>query len=263
MHRALDPSMERVLRTEQYLFNVSGISGNPSRLTRGDGFIYLSDLAPQMRFLANAGDRARYIALRAFLQDRMLRQDPDGLVPARSFRAGAPFEPATPYGYRFLNPALRDAWQQLADTGSAQLLAQIKWREMPSSAPQTPLDVIVARCAGAMVVVATNQAPGRAELRDARVLLGSAKRDAQRAAAGIAAVEDEVQALSCLTRLGVALNDPDATVRYLDHLLDHLSPLQALSGRPSLGTTADVLLTMRQVRSVGPRYYEPAPARSR
>jgi hypothetical protein len=260
MHRALDPSMERVLRTEQYLFNVSGISSVPSRLARGDGFIYMSDLAPQMRFFANTGDTARYRVLRAFVQDHMVRRDPDGLVPARMYRANASFQQATPYSYLFLGRALREAWLNLGDTASAQLVGQIKWNEMPSTANYSTMYKVMTRCAEAMDVVATDPATGRAVLKDAKALMintPKVKVEAEQAALGATAAKEEMDALSCLIRLSIALSDPDATVRNLDHLLDHLQPLVSHSGRPDPGTTADILLTLNRVRSAGPRYFEP------
>lgn len=258
MHRALDPSMERVLRTQQYLFSVSGISSNPSRLARGDGYIYLSDLAPQMRYLAHTGDTARYRVLRAFVQEHMLRRDPDGFVPGRRYRADASFQPATPYGYLFLNRALSEAWQSLRDTASAQLVAQIKWNETPSSASYPTMYKLMTRCAEAMDVVSTDPAAGRAVLKDAKALLHAPKVEAEQAAEGKTALEGEADALACLTRLSIALADPDATVRNLDHLLDHLNPLLNHSGRPDMGTTADILLTLNRVRAAGPRYFDPA-----
>jgi hypothetical protein len=260
MHRALDPSMERVLSTEQYLFSVSGISSNPSRLARGDGYIYLSDLAPQMRYLANTGDTARYLALRAFVQEHMVRRDPDGFVPRNRYRADASFQSATPYGYLFLNKALREAWLSFGDTASAQLVAQIKWNEAPSTANSTAMYRLMARCAEAMDVVSTDPAAGRAVLKDAKALIHTSKVEAEQATPGTTAVEGEADALSCLTRLSVVLADPDATVRNLDHLLDHLKPLLNHSGRPDMGTTADILLTLNRVRSAGPRYFDPVNA---
>ncbi len=262
MHRALDPSMEGALRTEEYLFSVSGISSVPSRLTRSDGFIYLSDLAPQMRYLANSGDTARYRALRDFVRDRMLRRDADGLVPARVYRDGAPLQQATPYGYVFLRRALHEAWQNFGDTASAQLLARIKWNETPPSASYGTLYRLTANCHDAAEVVSSDPTAGRRVLGEARRLIHSPSVEAEKAAAGTTAVDGEVAALACLTRLGLALDDPDASVRNLDDLLRHLAPLVEHSGRPDLGTTADVLLTLRRVRAAGPRYYEP-PARSR
>lgn len=257
MHRALDPSMERVLRTQQYLFSVSGISGVPSRLARGDGFIVLSDLAPQMRYLASTGDTARYRALRAFVQEHLLRRDPDGLVPARAYRADAQFQQATPYGYLFLGKALRDAWENLGDTASAQLLAQIKWAEMPSANGYPTSYRILTRCAEAMDVISTDRAPGQAVLRDAKSLINRRQAQAEAPPAGTTVVDGEVSALSCLTRLGIAMGDPDATVANLDRLLNLLEPMLLHSGRPDPGTTADILLTLDRVRAAGPRYYEP------
>jgi len=257
MHRALDPSMERVLRAQQYLFSVSGISGVPARLARGDGFIVLSDLAPQMRYLANTGDTARYRALRAFVQEHMLRRDANGLVPARAYRADAQFQQATPYGYLILGQAFRDAWKNLGDTASAQLLAQVKWAEMPSTNGHTTIYRLMMKCAEASDAVSTDRASGEAVLREAKSLINSRQAQALELAAGTAAVDGEVAALACLTRLGIALGDPDATVRNLERLLDRLEPLLLHSGRTDLGTTSDILLTLDRVRAAGPRYYEP------
>jgi hypothetical protein len=195
--------------------------------------------------------------LRALVQEQMVRRDPDGLVPARRYRADAAFEQATPYGYLFLGKALREAWKLLGDTASAQLVAQIKWREMPSTASYTSMYKLMARCAEAMDVVATDPASGRAVLKDAKALINSPKVEAEQTSVGVTAVEGEVDALSCLTRLSLVLADPDASIRNLDHLLDHLAPLIIHSGRPDLGTTADILLTLHRVREAGPRYFEP------
>jgi hypothetical protein len=66
-----------------------------------------------------------------------------------------------------------------------------------------------------------------------------------------------VDLLSCLTRIGLALNNPDATVRYLDRMLDLLEPFLTHSGRTDLGTGADVLLTLHRVREAGPKWAFP------
>ena len=126
MHRALDPSMERALSTEGYLATVAGISQYPERLTRGDGYVYLSDLAPQMRYLATVGDTARFRALRSFVYQKMMRRDAAGMAPILAYREGAASRPATPYGVRFLREALRGGWRLMGDTLSATMLAQMQ-----------------------------------------------------------------------------------------------------------------------------------------
>lgn len=258
MHRALDPSMERVLRTETYLRAVSGISANPERLTRGDGYVYMSDIAPQLRYLAATQDTARYLKLRAFVVKNLLLPEHGGLKPRRRYRFDGGFEPVTMYGYLWLTKALRDGWTLLSDTASAQALAQLRVDVPTLPKDATRLYVLTVACGDAMDVVDTDRAPALSVLREAKQLIGSKKVEAEQQAAGISAVEGEVDLLSCLTRVGLALRDPDVTVRYLDHLLDHLSPLLEHSGRPDLGTTADVLLTLQQVRQAGPKYFDPA-----
>lgn len=256
MQRGLDASMERVLRTESYLRTVTGISANPARLSRGDGYIYLSDVAPQLRYMANTGDTARYRALRAYTVEHLMPLDETGRRPARRYRSDGKFEPATLYGYVWLTKSLRDGWQLLGDTASAEALARIKVDVPALPKDATRMYVVTAACGDAMDVIDTDQRPARAVLADARKLLGSKRADAEQRAAGISVVEGEVDLLSCLTRVGLALKDPDITVRYLDHMLDHLEPLLSHSGRPDLGTSSDVLLTLQWVRRAGPAFYD-------
>lgn len=262
MHLALDASMERVLWTEAYLRNVSGISVHPSRLSRGDGYVYLADVAPQLRYLAETGDTVRYRALRTFVVDKLMRRDSTGLSPLRAHREGSPSQPATQYGVLWLRQALRDGWQAVGDTLSAVTLAQMRQVDAPMPAHATRMYQLTTACGEATEVAATDPAPARAVLATARTLVGTPLAATEQAAAGVSAAEGELDLLSCLTRAGLALRDPDATVRYLDRLLDVVGPLLVHSGRPDLGTTADVLLTLHRVRDAGPSYYAvPAAAR--
>ena len=254
MRRALDASMERVLRTESYLRSVAGISSHPSRLTRGDGFVYLSDVAPILRYLAEVRDTARYRALRAFTTDKMMRRGPSGFEVARRFRAGDGFQAATPYGFVWTTQALAEGWRLIGDTVSASVLAQLAPHETATAPGSSEMYQLSLTCGDAMVAVSVDPGPARAVLRRARTLVGSAKSGAEQASLGAAAVESEIDLLSCLTRVGIAVQDPDATVRYLDRLLDRMAPLVAHSGRPDMGTAADILLTLRRVREAGPAY---------
>ena len=254
MRRALDASIERVLRTEAYLRSVAGVSSHPSRLTRGDGFVYLSDVAPILRYLAEVRDTARFRALRAFTTDKMMRRGPTGFEVARRYREGEAFQAATPYGYVWTTQALAEGWRLLDDTVSASVLAQLAPHETASAQNPSAMYQMSLACGDAMDVVSVDPASARAVLRRARTLVGSAKAAAKQAALGARAVEGELDLLSCLTRVGIAVQDPDATVRYLDRLLDRMEPLVAHSGRPDLGTAADILLTLRRVREAGPDY---------
>jgi len=247
MARALDPSMERVQVTEGYIRAVAGITGDARRLMRGDGYVYLADVAPQLRYLAVDRDTARYRSLRTYVQEKLLRRDATGLTPERRYRSDVRFEPATAYGYQWLGEALRDGWRLLGDTASAQLLAQIAWSGEDMQAAYASTYGFTMRCADAVDEVQQSPATGRA-------VLAKAVRDLQ--PLQVRGQEYELDVLSCMTRLAVAARDPDATVRYLDRVLDLLEPLVRHSGRPDGGTSADVLLTLRAVREVGPRYYD-------
>jgi hypothetical protein len=253
MQRALEPSMERVLIMEDYLRTVSGLSKHPERLSRSDGYVYLSDLAPVMRYFAETEDRASYVQLRTFLLANMLQRRPEGILLARRFRTGQPFERATPYGYHWTRKALLDAWQAFGDTISAATLAQLVPIEQ-DGASSSGMYTLSLDCADAMDVVKSDPAPGRAVLSRAKSFVGTKKAREEQLATGSVAAEGEVDLLSCLTRLGVALNDPDAAVRYLDRMLDLLHPFLQHSGRTDLGTGADVLLTLHRVREAGPTW---------
>ncbi len=254
MRRALDASMERVLRTESYLRSVAGVSSHPSRLTRGDGFVYVSDVAPILRYLAEVRDTARFRALRAFTTDKMMRRGPSGFEVARRYREGEPFQGAGPYGYVWTTQALAEGWRLLGDTASASVLAQLAPQEPASLQDPSPMYQLSLACGDAMDVVTVNPAPARAVLKRARTRVGSAREARVQSAPGVTAAEGEADLLSCLTRAGIAVQDPDATVRYLDRLLDRMEPLVRHSGRPEMGTAADILLTLRRVREAGPQY---------
>ncbi|MHB1097329.1 MAG: hypothetical protein ACYC3F_14290 [Gemmatimonadaceae bacterium] len=254
MSRALDASMERVLRTETYLRSVAGISSHPSRLTRGDGFVYLSDVAPILRYLAEVRDTARFRALRSFMTEKMMRRGPSGYEVARRYREGEAFQGATPYGYVWTTQALAEGWRLLGDTASASVLAQLAPQAPASLQDPSEMYQLSLACGDAMDVVTVDPSPAHAVLKRARTLVGSAREARTQAARGIAATEGEADLLSCLTRAGIAVQDPDATVRYLDRLLDRMEPLVRQSGRPDMGTAADILLTLRRVREAGPQY---------
>lgn len=250
MRRALDASMERVLRTEAYLRSVAGISSHPSRLTRSDGFVYLADVAPILRYLAEVRDTARFRDLRAFTTGKMMRRGPAGFEVSHRYREGEPFQAATPYGYAWTTQALAEGWRLLGDTVSASVLAQFAPQEPASVRNPTELSQLSLACRDATDAVAVDPALARAVLRRARTQGGSARAGREQVSAG----EGDNDLPSCLTRLGLAVKDPDATVRYLDRLLDRLAPLVANSGRPDMGTAADILLTLRRVREAGPEY---------
>lgn len=254
MRRALDASMERVLRTDAYLRSAAGISSHPSRLMRGDGFVYVSDVAPILRYFAEVRDTARFRALRAFTTDKMLRRGPAGFEVGRRYRDGQPFQRATPYGYLWTRRALVDGWQLLGDTASALVLAQLKAFDVASTQSPSAMYQLSIDCADALDIAPSDPAPARAVLARARTLVGSRQAAQEQAALGSTAVEGEVDLLSCLTRTGIALQEPDATVQYLEDLLGHLQPMLTHSGRPDQGTAADILLTLRRVRDVGPAY---------
>ncbi len=254
MSRALDASMERVLRTEAYLRNVAGISSHPSRLTRGDGFVYLSDVAPILRYFAEVRDTVRFRALRAFMTDKMVRRGPSGFELARRYREGEAFQGATAYGFVWTTQALAEGWRLLGDTASASVLAQMAPQEPSSMQDPSEMLQMSLACGDATDLVTVDRAPARAVLRRARTLVGSARDVRMQAARGVTAAEGEADLLSCLTRAGIAVQDPDATVRYLDRLLDRMDPLVRHSGRPEMGTAADILLTLRRVREAGPEY---------
>lgn len=254
MRLALDASMERVLRTESYLRSVAGISSHPSRLTRGDGFVYISDVAPILRYLAEVRDTARYRALRAFTTEKMMRRGQSGFEVGRRYREGEAFQAAAPYGYVWTTQALAEGWRLIGDTVSASVLAQLAPHEPAARQGLSAMDQLSLSCGDAMDIVTSDRAPARAVLARARSLVGSAGVGREQSAIGNAAPEGEVDLLSCLTRLGLAVQDPDATVRYLDRLLDRMAPLVTNSGRPDIGTAADILLTLRRVREAGPDY---------
>ncbi len=254
MRRALDASMERVLRTESYLRSVAGISSQPARLTRGDGFIYISDVAPILRYLADVRDTTRFRALRGFATDKLMRRGPAGFEVARRFREGGAFEGATPYGYLWTTQALAEGWRLLGDTASASVLAQLAPSSVGAGQNPSIMYQLSVQCGDASEVVKTDPAAARAVLARAKQFIGTQRAAEKQASVRSTAVEGEVDLLSCLTRLGLALEDPDVTVWYLDHLLDHLEPMLVHSGRPDLGTSSDILLTLRRVREAGPEY---------
>lgn len=261
MSRALEPSMERVLVTETYLRTVTGLSSYPERLMRNDGYVYVADVAPVMRYYADRGDTLQYLRLRSYMMLNLMRRDAAGFTLGRRFRAGQEFERARPDEYSGTRRALLEGWQALGDTTSATVLAQlvpVPQPESPAASAQYQLSV---DCADALELVSADPAPARAVLTRARALVGRDRGgEAGQRVVGATASDDEVDLLACLTRAGVALNDPDASVRYLDRMLSRLQPFLAHSGRTDLGTGADVLLTLHRVREAGPAWSLP-PAR--
>jgi hypothetical protein len=257
MQRALDPSMERVLVMEQYLGTVVGVTRHPSRMMRSDGFVYVSDVSPVMRYFAALGDSAAYLPLRRFLETRLLFEDSAGLKLARRFREGDPPERATPYGYLWTGTALLEGWRTLRDTASARLLAQLDPASVGAAPGRGEMYRLSTDCGAALDAVATDAAPARAVLARARRFVRSAQAAREQAAMGVTASEGEVDLLSCLTRVGLALDDADAAVTYLDRMLDLLQPFLSHSGRTDVGTGADVLLTLHRVREQGPGWAAP------
>ncbi len=253
MHRALDASMERVARTEAYLRSVSGITGTPSRLMRGDGFIYLADISPQLRYLAVTADTARYRSLRSFVANSLMRRDSTGLVPARRLRAGAGFEAAIPYGVRRLSEALATGWQYLGDSASAVMVAQLAPVADGPDRLYSATDRLAVRCVAAELATTSEPALARAMLASAKDFRGGVP-VIEESALGMRGIDGDLVVLSCLTRLALSQRDEDATVRSLDRLLDELDQFARRSGRPDPGTGADVLLTLAQVRAAGPKY---------
>lgn len=253
MQRALDASMERSLGAESYVRSVSGITGDASRFTRGDGYVYLSDVAPSLRHFGLSGDTASYKRLRRFVETSMVARDSTGTHPRRRVRGGAPVEPATPFAVRRLGDALALGWRVLGDTASAVLAASLRPGESPEPGGSAT-DVLVERCVTAEATVGTDAAPARTILAGARQFRGG-EAAGQASRLDLRGGDADLVALACLTRLGLAVEDPDATVRFLDRMLDRLMPLATRSGRPDPGAAAEVLLTLREVRAVGPRYY--------
>ena len=255
MQRALDASLERVQRTETYIQAVSGITGDASRLARGDGFVYLADVAPTLRHLGLTGDTASYRKLRQFVQASMMARDSAGAQPRRRFRVQAPFEPASPYAVRRLGDALALGWQAFGDTASAALAASLRSGEVPALTG-TPSDLLVQQCMAADATVRTDPGVARTLLASAKGF-GSAAPSAQESQLDLRGIDGELVALACLTRMGLAVRDPDATVRFLDRLLDRLSPFLRGSGRPDPGAAAELLLALREVRLAGPHHALP------
>lgn len=252
MQRALDPSMERLIDTEIYVRDVAPITGDATRLHRGDGFVYLVDAGPMMRHLALIGDSTAYRRLRRYVETSLMARDSGEARPRRRVRGLAPFEPATPYSVRRLGDALGLGWQLFGDTASAVLAASLRPTESTDQSGSTT-DQLVERCTMAEV-------SGRVDPASARRVLASAKSFRNSVAVtqvgrmDLRGGDGDLAALACLTRLGLALKDPDATVRFLDRLLDRLGPYANGSGRPDPGAAADVLLALREARMAGPNW---------
>lgn len=253
MQRGLDASMERLLRTEQYIRTVTGLTSDGERLMRGDGYIYLSDVAPQLRYHAQLGDTAAYRKLRGFAASRMVLREGGVSRLRRRVRGGSPFEEATLYGAHRFSDALGLGWRLLGDTASAILAASLN-ASMDAGLGRSRADQMAERCADAEALVATDPGAGRKLLRDSRFFNGGTAAS-QVSALGLRGADGDLVAFSCLTRIALALKDPDGTVRFLDRLLEQLKPFLVASGRPDPGVGADILLTLRAVRAAGPSYY--------
>ena len=253
MQRALDPSMERAARSERYLRAVGGITGNAARMTRGDGSVYLADVAPSMRFFVITGDGAAYLRMRRYVEASMIERAATGLQPARRVRPRGGFERATPYGVARLGDALALGWQAFGDTASAALAASLRADDSPTQLVGTESDQMVERCSAADASVRTDPGTARAVLGGARRFAGGGS-PGRESHLDLRGVDGDLVALACLTRLALAVNDPDATVRFLDRLLDRLAPFLSGRGRPDPGAAAEVLLALREVRAAGPGY---------
>jgi hypothetical protein len=252
MPLALEPSMERMQATEQYLRTVAGPTGDAFRMSRGDGYVYMTDVAPTLRYLALTGDSLGYRRLRGFVATSMIRRDASGARPYARARAGAPFEDASPYAALRLGEALAIGWSLLGDTASAVLSAQL--RPVPALAARPgSVDALVEECVSAEARLATETETARAVLQRRKDFRGGFAIGEQ-SALGLRDADADLVVMSCLTRLGVAVNDPDATVRFLDRMLGRLSKMVNGSGRPDFGVTADVMLTLKQAEARGPKY---------
>ncbi len=252
MERALDPSMERTVLAENYLRVVSGISADARRNARGDGYIYLADIAPQLRYMAMTGDAPAYRRLREFAARSLVERDGSSLQPIRRYRGGAPFEPASRLDALHFADALAAGWRAFGDTASAVLAAQRA--PLPSLGAAAPATVSAAeQCVNAEAALPGDRA------RAATVLSTFRRYDrgtagTSEAAAGPLAGDDRLTTIACLTRLGLATGDPDASVRFLDALLRRLDPMVKGSGRPDAGASADILMTLRLALAAGPKY---------
>lgn len=253
MQRALDPSMERALGAESYVGAVSGITGDARRFARSDGFVYLADVAPALHHLGLTGDTESYRRLRQFVETSMIVRDTAGARPRRRVRGGSPLEPATPYAVRRLGDALALGWQGFGDTASAVLAASLR----PGDSPEprgSATDRMVEECMAAEASLRSDAATARGILAGAKHFRGGEERGPA-SSLDLRGGDADLVALACLTRLALAVRDPDATVRFLDRMLDLLKPLMAGSGRPDPGAAAEVLLALREVRAAGPPYY--------
>jgi len=256
MERALDPSMERVAGALVYLQTAAGISSNPQRMIRSDGYVYLSDIGPELRYMAVTGDSASYRALRRFAERDMVRREAAGAVPRRRYREGTPFEAASPFAALRFTEALTLGWQTFGDTASAILAAQMApvaplAREL--TVPRTETDQVAEQCVIAETTIASNPKAAAALLDRSRRYNGS-REVPEESALGLRGSDATLVALACLTRVALELRDPDASVRHLDTMLDYLDPLMAHSGRPDLGVASDVLMALRKAQATGPKY---------
>ena len=252
MQRALDPSMERITAATMYLQTASGITGDARRIVRGDGYIYLADVGPQLRYMAMTGDSASYRILRRFAEREMVRRDSSGFALRHRYRQGAPFEKATPFGVLRFTEALALGWRTFGDTASAVLAAQMA-PVAPLGGERTETDRVAEECVNAEVSLASNPAAAAAVLAKNRRYDGRHDLYAE-STLGLRGSDAELVALSCLVRVGLATKDADATVRHLDKLLDRLDPILAQSGRPDPGAASDVLWALRQATAAGPKY---------
>jgi hypothetical protein len=105
-----------------------------------------------------------------------------------------------------------------------------------------------------MASVSADAAVGRRVLASHRRFRGG-ETAAEASSLDLRGSDGDLVALACLTRLGLAVKDPDETVRFLDRMLDLIAPLQSRSGRPDPGAAAEVLQALREVRAAGPPYH--------
>lgn len=253
MQRALDPSMEQVLAMDNYIHAVAGISGDASRFVRGDGFVYLADIAPSLGQFARTGDSASYRRLRRYVGTSVIERDATGAQPRRRVRGRTPFERAAPYTVRRLGDALALGWQQFGDTASAELAASLRFSESAGDSGSV-VDQLVERCSAAVSSAGTDPATARRILAGAKSFRGGVSAG-QASSLDLRGADGDLVALACLTRLALAAKDPDATVRFLDRMLDEMKPFLSGSRRPDPGAAAEVLLALSEVRATGPRYF--------
>jgi hypothetical protein len=187
-----------------------------------------------------------------YVETSVIMRDAAGAQPRRRVRGPSDFEGATPYAVGRLGEALALGWQHFGDTASAVLAASLR-PAAPTGESGSATDQLVERCTAAVGSVGTDPATALRILAGAKSFRGGVAAG-QASRLDLRGGDGDLVALACLTRLGLAAKDPDATVRFLDRMLDKLKPMLSGSGRPDPGAAADVLLALREVRAAGPRY---------